>query len=152
MACTIACASFFGKALFCQNPNHFDIPTSIPTIGNDPILDTCLCQQSVISPMQSCASCRAKYDITDGDVTWVFLDACNRLYPERRLWLQNAATPGVKPWGFGRHRVSAAATPHSSTRTRTHWNLGRLVETANMYSVLLVISITVSVCSSMITS
>lgn len=131
MACTFACASFFSKALFCQNKDHFDIPTTIPTIGVDPIVDTCLCQQSNIEALHSCASCRAKNNITYGDGTWVFIDACNRQFPERRLWLPSAAGPGLRPWGF-------------SKRTSTK---RRLVDAMNVYSVLLVVSFAVSTCS-----
>ncbi|KAG0229718.1 hypothetical protein B0O80DRAFT_504039 [Mortierella sp. GBAus27b] len=134
MACTFACTSFFTKALFCQNSNHFDIPVDIPTIGQDPVLDTCLCQQSNIDAMHSCASCRARNNITNGDGTWVFIDACNREFPDRHLWLQNAASPGLKPWGF-----SKKTTSQSLKR--------RFVDAMNIYSVLLAVSFTVSTCS-----
>jgi hypothetical protein len=138
MACTFACTSFFAKALFCQNKDHFDIPTSIPTIGQDPILDTCLCQQSNIEALHSCASCRAENHITDGDVTWVFIDACNRQFPERRLWLPNAAA-GLKPWGFSK-----------KTTTATSSIKRRILDAMNVYSVLLVVSFMVSTSSVML--
>ncbi|GJJ78198.1 hypothetical protein EMPS_10557 [Entomortierella parvispora] len=91
MACTIDCTVFFAKALACQNINHFNIPTSIPTIGADPIVDTCLCVQSAVSSMHTCASCRAKNDNTT-DVTNVFISACNQEFPGRNLVLESSAS------------------------------------------------------------
>ncbi|KAF9582589.1 hypothetical protein BGW38_011003 [Lunasporangiospora selenospora] len=145
MACTIACAGFFSKALFCQNPNHFDIPTSIPTIGLDPILDTCLCTQGVIPSMHSCATCRANNNITYGDVTWTFINACNRQYPERSLvlpWTGAAGPTGGRPLLIRRHKSS----------TRTTNPLVRALETVNTVSLLLLVSLAISVCSGLLST
>ncbi|KAF8968677.1 hypothetical protein BGZ46_010815 [Entomortierella lignicola] len=142
MACTVACTSFFAKALFCQNPSHFDIPTTIPTIGSDPVLDTCLCVQGNVDALHSCAKCRATNNITNGDVTWVFLDACNKEFPDRHLWL-SAAGPSLKPWQF------QIAHGHGSTIKDKGFQR-RLVDALNLYSVMLVISVAVSTCSVML--
>ncbi|KAF9967735.1 hypothetical protein BGZ73_000395 [Actinomortierella ambigua] len=103
--CTINCASFFTKALFCQNKDRFDIPIDIPTIGQDPIVDNCLCVQSVIDPMHTCAACRARNGISPTDVTWTFINACNNLYPQRHLFLSpgNAASSITNPFSFSSH-------------------------------------------------
>ncbi|KAF9310693.1 hypothetical protein BG003_008190 [Podila horticola] len=125
-ACTLACTTFFTKALFCQNANHFDIPTSIPTIGLDPILDTCLCQQGVIPSMHSCAVCRDTNNITWGDATWVFIDACNREFPNRSLYLPSSAG-SLKPLAWS-------------------WGSGTL----NVYSVMVLFSLAVSMATALI--
>ena len=128
-ACTLSCTAFFAKALFCQNANHFDIPTSIPTIGLDPILDTCLCQQSVIPSMHSCAVCRDQNNITWGDATWVYIDACNREFPNRSLYLPSSAL-SLKPlaWNWGTEGSGAL----------------------NVYSVMVLFSLAVSVVTALI--
>ncbi|KAF9158210.1 hypothetical protein DFQ26_007875 [Actinomortierella ambigua] len=103
--CTINCAGFFTKALFCQNKDRFDIPVDIPTIGQDPVVDNCLCVQSAIDSMHTCAACRARNGITPYDVTWTFINACNALYPNRQLFLSpgNAASRITHPFSFSAH-------------------------------------------------
>ncbi|KAG0263052.1 hypothetical protein DFQ27_001984 [Actinomortierella ambigua] len=92
--CTINCAGFFTKALFCQNKDRFDIPVDIPTIGQDPVVDN-----------YTCAACRARNGITPYDVTWTFINACNALYPNRQLFLSpgNAASRITHPFSFSAH-------------------------------------------------
>ncbi|KAI7823223.1 hypothetical protein BC939DRAFT_493187 [Gamsiella multidivaricata] len=145
MACTFSCTSFFTKALFCQNKNHFDIPSTIPTIGLDPILDTCLCVQGNIDALHSCASCRAKNNITNGDATWVFIDACNKEFPDRRLWLPSAAGPSLRPWGLTRTGHSPQIGDKIALRRR-------LLNAMNVYSVLLVVSTAASMCSAILST
>jgi len=95
MACVIDCTVFFAKALACQNIDHFNIPTSIPTIGLDPKVDTCLCQDSVLSSMHTCASCQARNSANGTDVTNTFISACNTEFPGRNLALPSSATPSI---------------------------------------------------------
>ncbi|KAG0037696.1 hypothetical protein BGZ83_003340 [Gryganskiella cystojenkinii] len=92
VVCTFDCTAFFAKALLCQNVNHFDIPSSIPTIPTtDPILDACLCQQSMISAMHTCAVCRGQENATLGDVTQLYVDGCNKEFAGRNLVVPSAA-------------------------------------------------------------
>ncbi|KAG0295298.1 hypothetical protein BGZ96_012071 [Linnemannia gamsii] len=93
MSCIIQCTSFLGTAnTACQNINHVDIFTTVPTIGKDPVVDTCLCKQSLISSMHDCAVCQFKNNIVATDRTWDYINACNQTYPERKLYL--SAAPG----------------------------------------------------------
>ncbi|KAF9931355.1 hypothetical protein FBU30_010390 [Linnemannia zychae] len=88
MACLIDCTAFLGKAnTVCQNIRHVDIFTTVPTIGKDPIVDDCLCQQSMLGPMQTCATCQFHNNIVSSDRTMDYFTACNNTYPDRRLFL-----------------------------------------------------------------
>ncbi|KAF9137831.1 hypothetical protein BG015_002594 [Linnemannia schmuckeri] len=92
MSCIWECTSFLGTVnTACQNINHVDVFTTVPTIGNDPVRDTCLCKQSLISNMHDCAVCQFKNNIVSTDRTWDYISACNKTYPERRLYLSAAA-------------------------------------------------------------
>ncbi|KAF9282955.1 hypothetical protein BKA57DRAFT_434715 [Linnemannia elongata] len=91
MACIWECTSFLGTVnTGCQNVNHVDVFTTVPIPGNDPVRDTCLCKQSLLSSMHDCALCQFKNNIVPTDVTWDYINVCNRTYPERRLFLSGA--------------------------------------------------------------
>ncbi|KAF9907713.1 hypothetical protein EC991_010660 [Linnemannia zychae] len=97
MSCIWECTSFLATVnTQCQNINHVDIYTTVPTIGKDPVMDTCLCKQSLISNMHDCALCQYNNKIVSTDRTWEYINACNQSYPERRLFL-SAANAGLKP-------------------------------------------------------
>lgn len=100
MSCIWECTSFLGTVnTACQNINHVDIFTTVPTIGKDPVMDNCLCKQSLISNMHDCAVCQFKNNIVSTDRTWEYINACNATYPDRRLFLSAAAGGPVSKSG-----------------------------------------------------